>query len=310
MFENILVQLRQKGIVARISGSTLWANCPYCIQRGTTKDTRQRLGIELRGRKVPVGTGWCFNCHYRSKNALEEILGQPINLLSVQEPERQEPEVKLPEDFELLNVRSPDHWNKVAFKYLMDRGMEYKEIVDYQVGLSMLGKTRNRVVFPVLRKSKLIGWTARTLADEEPKWLHSSGLRRAYWIRRKSKTVVLNEGVFDAVAVARVLKYSDAMAILGSNMTEEKMAEIKDFENVVIWLDPDSAGRKATVDIAERLAGENQNIFVVQASKYILSQHPKADPAELTREEILEVLRGRKPWNNTLSNSLLRGFVE
>ena len=80
-------QLRRKGLQSGVVGHTLFVDCPFCVSMGTTRDTRQRLGIEIVGGHghVPVGMGFCFNCGYRSKKALTEVLG--VDPVFVKEPE-------------------------------------------------------------------------------------------------------------------------------------------------------------------------------------------------------------------------------
>lgn len=304
MTESILIRLKRKGIQACIRGTTLWVCCQFCTIRGTSIDTKFRLGIELKGKKVPKGTAHCFNCGYISAHGLNEILGEAVSIgIGIDDPVKDTSEPTLPADFELLRFKR-DEWTVRAFKYLQYRGMSNEEIQSYRVGISLIGAARGRVVFPLYESEKLIGWTARSLfPDTEPKWLHSPNLRTPYWASKTGrKVVVINEGVFDAISTARVIKdQADVMAILGVALSEQKKATIKQYEQVVLFLDDDSAGVKATIQLAEELAENKKQVWVVSNA----TKGKKTDPAEMLQEEIAAAFRNRVRWSTGYGLKLL-----
>lgn len=304
---NLVGQLRRKGIKAKIDGHTLYVCCPFC------GDTRYRRGIELRGGKVPKGTAHCFNAgcpRPNSKDGLQELLGDN-GTYTVVEPEKKKTDgtyTGLPEDFDELHSPytefvSLDNWNNIAWKYLIDRGLTTQQIGQHHVGLSLIGRARGRVVFPVIQDKKPIGWSGRTIIDAEPKWLHSPGLRTLYWaVKRNKTTVILTEGIFDALAVERAFgTFYDVGAILGLNLTVEKELQIQNYQEVVLFFDPDQAGRNGTIYVAELLHAEGRKVSVIDARP---ADGRKGDPGELTEQEIQWGFRLRQPWSLSLGLKL------
>ena len=260
---------------------------------------------------MPKGTAHCFNCGYpkgwgfhRTEETLKQLLGENLDFSATETPEPapEAPVITLPEDFELLEA-STDYWMAKAWQYVAERGMGPAEIIRQGLGLSLLGKAAYRVVFPVVEDDKLAGWTARTLAGAQPKWLHAFGLRSPYWGRRtKGSGLIVTEGVFDALAVTRVVTELDVLALLGTNLSQYKKEQISNYDSVCLWLDPDEPGRKATISLAEMLTEQGKQVTVVSLKQ--TDSQAKLDPGELTPEEINNAWAGRKAWSRRLGLAL------
>ena len=78
---------------------------------------------------------------------------------------------------------------------------------------------------------------------------------------------------------------TDIVAILGTHLTEEKAGHLGIYQNVVLWLDPDTAGYNATIEIARKLNECGQKVWVVQSL---------AEPADLSKEEIQQAYGKRE----------------
>ncbi len=163
LYSGLLARLAKRGLTARISGSTLYVDCPFCELRGYIgRDTKQRLGIELNGGRVPKGTSHCFRCNYpkgwsfqRAQTTLQKLLGNSISSLTEEQEKPKETVTELPEDFEVL-TGPEEYWTAKAWQYLLQRGMTGQQIKDHGVGFSLLGRTAGRVVFPIYGE-KLVG---------------------------------------------------------------------------------------------------------------------------------------------------------
>ena len=293
--EVLLRQLSRRGIRGMVSGGEVRINCPFCTLRGKSKDEQFSCSINYRR-----SAGYCFRCHWKSRKALEELkVANVIGGVAIEDPVADVP-VVLPEDFEPLQFKG-DEWMQKAWQYVMGRGLSEEQIQKHHIGLSLIGRSRARVVFPIRHKNKLLGFSGRTLVDAEPKWLHSPGLRSVYPARCgfNKTTVIIVEGIVDALVVERWVPGADVLALLGTHLSEQKMQWLDLYSNIVLWLDPDLPGRKATVAIAPQLEDYGKRVSVVQSEK---------DPADSTVDEIHDALSRRRRWCNELTFSLL--FVD
>lgn len=155
---------------------------------------------------------------------------------------------------------------QIPAPYFTDRGFAPRILDKYDVGLcTTYGKMMyKRCVVPIydLTHQYLIGCTGRATGENAPKWLHDRFSREkvlynawyaSSFIKTK-KTAVLVEGPGD------IWKLEEAgvhcgLAILGTALTAEqcKLLARLGAMNVVLLLDNDDAGKKATATIAKQL---------------------------------------------------------
>ena len=289
--ETAIIQLKRHGILVHSINSTSGearVNCPFCALRGKSPDIDFSAGVNFR-----KNVGHCFRCGWRSRHALQQFgLVSRDQAYTSSAAQTRQNKAELPDDFMLLAQRRPDIWARRAVRYLVTRGVTASEINQYDIGLSMIGRFRGRVIFPIRdRKRRLLGFTGRTiLKDTEPKWLHSAGLQTmfpALW--RKRKCVTLVEGVFDALAVARSCgTVTDVFAMLGTHLSEPKLEWLLDYKNVVLWTDPDKAGYRALAEISPVLQDSGCTVEVVFADK---------EPADLTVDAVVAGFNQRCVWS-------------
>ena len=117
---------------------------------------------------------------------------------------------------------------------------------------------RDRVMFPIRNvKGECIGFGARVLGDEKPKYLNSPetpvfskgrelyGLFEARGALREHGYALVTEGYMDVVALAQ-LGFANAVATLGTACTADHVQKLFRFtDSVVFSFDGDSAGRRA-----------------------------------------------------------------
>ncbi len=117
---------------------------------------------------------------------------------------------------------------------------------------------RNRIMFPIRdRRGRVVGFGARTLGDDTPKYLNSPdtpvfhkgrelyGLDRVARLRERLAAIVVVEGYMDVVMLAEhAIPY--ACATLGTAATPEQMERLfRAGADVVFCFDGDTAGRRA-----------------------------------------------------------------
>ena len=124
---------------------------------------------------------------------------------------------------------------------------------------------RGRVTFPILdRRGRVIAFGARTLGDNQPKYLNSPdtplfhkgatlfGLSQAREAARTVGTVMAAEGYMDVIALHQA-GFQYAVAPLGTAITEDQIEELwKLADEPILCLDGDSAGQRAMVRAAQR----------------------------------------------------------
>ena len=117
---------------------------------------------------------------------------------------------------------------------------------------------RDRVMFPIRNvKGECIGFGARVLGDEKPKYLNSPetpvfskgrelyGLFEARTHLREAGYALVTEGYMDVVALAQ-LGFPNAVATLGTACTADHVQKLFRFTDAVVFsFDGDAAGRRA-----------------------------------------------------------------
>jgi DNA primase catalytic core len=132
-----------------------------------------------------------------------------------------------------------------------------------------------RIVFPIDNlQGDVVGYAARAAGDETPKYLFSRGFKRArtlYGAKRAVRAASEGAGIFELYVVEGILDALrletvglTAVAILGAQATAEQcevLGSIIDSANkaqrstrVMLFLDPDEAGRRGTVSAFASLA--------------------------------------------------------
>lgn len=157
---------------------------------------------------------------------------------------------------------APDGWDNLKRqldpngdkeKFLIECGM----LIEKDDGRSY-DRFRNRIMYPIRdMRGRTIGFGARTLGDEKPKYLNSPetpifnkgqelyGLYECRQIRQTLKRLLVVEGYMDVVALHQYgIHY--AVATLGTATSETHLQKIfKIVPEVVFCFDGDAAGRRA-----------------------------------------------------------------
>lgn len=119
---------------------------------------------------------------------------------------------------------------------------------------------RNRLMFPIRdRGGHTIGFGARALGDEMPKYLNSPqtpifnksdtlyAIDQAEEAIRRERTLVVVEGYMDAIA-AHQFGFNNAVASMGTALTSQQVGSIRRYvDRVFLALDADTAGQMATL---------------------------------------------------------------
>lgn len=244
-FRDALEQLAQR------AGVTLESNRAANPERD---ERRQRL-IELHERAA----GYFSSVLWDSSN------GQPARELV----ERRGIDRKTAEIFGI--GFAPDSWD--ALKNHLQQTLNVSEDLLVDAGLCskadsgrVYDRFRNRLMFPIRdRRGRTIGFGARALGDEMPKYLNSPqtaifdksatlyALDRAFEDVRSTRELIVVEGYMDAIA-AHQFGYANAVASMGTALTESQVHAIRSYvDKVYVALDSDAAGQMATIRAIDTL---------------------------------------------------------
>jgi DNA primase len=160
---------------------------------------------------------------------------------------------------------APDAWDAAA-RHFHDKGYSQAELIE--AGLvterdsgGVYDRFRNRITFPIRDAAgKMAGFGARILnPEDQPKFLNSPqtalfdkgrllyGLDQSRKAIRAADQVVIVEGYLDVIAVHQA-GFANTVSPMGTALTEDQLRLLKRFtRRIVLALDPDAAGQKATM---------------------------------------------------------------
>ena len=165
---------------------------------------------------------------------------------------------------------APPGWNNLTTQ--LSRG-PYSQKTLIQAGLLIdkdqgrsYDRFRDRITFPIRnRRGQVIGFGARSLGDEKPKYLNSPetsvfhkgkelyGLFEAQAANRTLKKLFVVEGYMDVVSLFQE-GVTNAVATLGTAATQEHMLRLfRTTPNIIFCFDGDKAGRRAAWRALETL---------------------------------------------------------
>ncbi|PAF55131.1 DNA primase [Mycoplasmopsis agassizii] len=137
-----------------------------------------------------------------------------------------------------------------------------------------LDSYRERLVIPIHDEiNNLVGFGARTIIDENPKYINSSdnlifsksqvlfNFFRAKNFIKTEKSVIFVEGYLDVLSLWKI-GVKNVVAIMGTNLTSEHIKLIKD-EEIILFLDNDLAGVNATINVIKTLLSNSKKVSII-----------------------------------------------
>lgn len=166
---------------------------------------------------------------------------------------------------------APDSWD--ALKNHLQQRANASEDTLVEAGLCSRSESgrvydrfRNRLMFPIRdRDGAVIGFGARALGDEMPKYLNSPqtpvfnksaslyAIEKAYSEIRRDRTIVVVEGYMDAIT-AHQFGFENVVASMGTALADLQVQSIRRYvDRVFLALDSDAAGQLATLRAIDAL---------------------------------------------------------
>lgn len=306
-------------LIERDNGE-IYTDCPFCEERGETRDQRKRLGINYER-----GTWNCFNCHHSGRDNPEWLFRELVRIFDLDRSEyvfswrsmmekekvhkrKEFAPVSLPKEYEPLWEKPTERVHKKALRYMLERGVTREQIEDHFVGFCAVGKYTGRIIFPVYRKDQVIGFVSRAFIDDvEPRYLNSEGLKYVWNAPDgKMKRGLLIEGIFDALAGQRALHKVHIMAGLGSSLTDEQLRPLLKFKELTLVPDPDKPGMIGTIKraIALQEASEKLKLFVVMPKEGDTRDWGKLGETRRGEHKICRAYKSRVPYTKFTQTKL------
>lgn len=176
--------------------------------------------------------------------------------------------------------------------YLAARGIERHTAEEFGVGSYRgTGLFSGRLVIPIHnQRGELVAYCGRALDGSQPRYRFPSGFAKSqvlFNLHRAAaagkRVVVLVEGFFDCFHLHQTGVRS-VVALMGSALYEpQQRALLEHFQRVILMLDGDAAGRRATSEMAARLRPH----CMVE----VIHLAPDAQPDRMPSQEIRQILQ-------------------
>ena len=130
------------------------------------------------------------------------------------------------------------------------------------------------------KNGELVYWQGRAVFDgQKPKYINPEVNKSnvLFKIHYSFDAIVITEYILSCI---RISKFMSAATPIGTKLSTPQAVQLAMYKHVLIWLDPDKAGRAATYSMGKTL-GLLTNVVKLRS---------KLDPKLLTNTQIKEVL--------------------
>lgn len=141
--------------------------------------------------------------------------------------------------------------------YLYERGIDPDTVSRLQIGWR---EEDNRIIIPHFWDGKLVGWQARAVPDRPgewpgtrnqiPKYRSSPGFPKSdtfYYDhsrpRPRAGSVLVVESPFSVIKATALGLDIPVLATFGAKVSDAQLYLLADYDQVIVWSDPDTAGR-------------------------------------------------------------------
>jgi hypothetical protein len=236
------------------------ANCPHCETTVGKVDRKSCLELDIT-------TGWwkCYRCDQHGR--LDVVPFDTTTLPTVDKDAPRAP-VDMPEGF-LALWRLEGKASVAAAparKYLAKRvGITDRVVKLARIGACVRGPFAQRVVVPIYKGGKLVGYVGRTWRKKcDMKYLYNTGFERASTVYNEDTLYVTTdapaivvEGVFDTFPFWNPREpLSDAVAVLGKTSPDQFDMLCKARRPLLIVFDGDAHRMATALAMQLRLAGK------------------------------------------------------
>lgn len=229
---------------------------------------------------------------HKEKCTKYEAINKAKSLLGVVEPVKQKE--NLNNIFHQLKANLPK--SRKATEYLQSRelydmkldiGSNHQTSINGKTGYHYL-KLKNCIVFPLRnQKGDIVSFYGRSLTKGHYYLENRKGLYPNY-PSREARQLIITESIIDSATIGKYTEY-ETLALYGTNgLTQEHtkaLQDCKQLQEVIFFLDGDSAGQKAVEKYSKQL---NELLPKVTVSQVITPENE--DPNSLVQSHEAEIL--------------------
>ena len=265
----------------------------------------EKIGIHVENDKSDSEKASLFDKYYSIMEMACKFFESNLDLTSEYLLKRG---IKNPKVFRL--GCAPDAWDGLL-KYLTNKGIKEEDleksglILQREKSEGYYDRFRNRLMFPITdHRKRVIGFSGRSLGDEEPKYLNSPdtaifikgenlyNLGLAKDAIKKEKAVLLVEGNIDVATVFEA-GIENVVAPLGTAFTSSQAKLIKRFTDLaVIMFDNDTAGIAAEERTQEILKEAGMRVRI---ANYKNAKDPDELVKKFGKDALIESIKSSYP---------------
>jgi len=198
-------------------------DCPFCGGKNTYTATIGGGALKWNCYKM--------DCHVSGIHDTDMTAEEIMQLMSktVKQTRQQEAETMEIPVFVVKPTSFHDKFHRFTRRYGLAVGGLLYDVKD------------ERVVFPIKHKGRIIDAIGRAVGKKRfPKWYRYSGEANYFTMGSGSKLLIV-EDVVSAIVAWQEFPDITSMAILGTQLTTNHLEKIREYDKVIIALDPDAA---------------------------------------------------------------------
>jgi hypothetical protein len=198
-------------------------DCPFCGGKNTYTATIGGGALKWNCYKM--------DCHVSGIHDTDMTAEEIMNLMNktVKQTRQQEAETMEIPVYVVKPTGFHDKFHRFTKRYGLAVGGLLYDVKD------------ERVVFPIKHKGRIIDAIGRAVGKKRfPKWYRYSGEANYFTMGSGSKLLIV-EDVVSAIVAWQEFPDITSMAILGTQLTTNHLEKIREYNKVIIALDPDAA---------------------------------------------------------------------
>jgi len=264
--------------------------CPYC---GDHKTHNHCFVNPVKDR---------FMCHYCGENGTVKTLvrdhgdGVEIERSAGTFEKKKFKEVEWDQFKPVTGMSST--MDRMALKYLGERGIRKDQILHYDIRFSDYGRYYGRVLVPIFETGtdgwEVVSFMARSFIDKvKPKYLYPHHgetklttsecvFAWAWQLEEGTRHPVIVEGGFDAMAVSALVDF-EGLSILSKQMSQAQLNKLLRLADRTFYVLLDGDARKDAIKIAKKIESYGRHVYVAELTG-------DDDPASVDKDVLSNVL--------------------
>jgi hypothetical protein len=258
---------------------------------------KPKLAINLKTQSwhswiIPTKRGRNFISLFKQLNVTKHLFDELYRILpNVKSYNNKTPLVEeilqLPQEYKPLYKKQRDIEYKHAINYLKRRNLNEYDIIKYNLGYCVEGKYKNRIIIPSYDiNGNLNFFSSRSFFKTTMPYLNCEARKDNIvgfeLFINYNLPLILCEGPFDAFAIKR-----NAIPLFGKTLGDKLFYNIIKHGVEKIFLALDIDAMSSIIDIADKLLGENLEVYYINLSKKDPSETGFVDMQKLINQSIL-----------------------